>query len=166
MYEYEIPNDLENIKEKFLDVVGDSKVLCAWVAPCKRRNFPSDGQSPVYTSRPDERIVLKKGYTPEQYEDFLRKIDVDYPNFLVGNSWDGKRALKKDHTYQEYSDFLAKTDVRYTTLTWGKFWDGCIWLEDSSWIGRSPDRDVWLERRPSDQEIPEECRESEKSENS
>lgn len=92
-----------NARKEFIDhVSGKSKVLCAKISI----NYPMYDDE---ESEEDYTHILTTGYTPEEYESFLKSIDVDYDSGyggqnLFGNIWykDGTWSSRGEYDGSEW----------------------------------------------------------------
>jgi hypothetical protein len=71
-----------NAKQEFIDFVGNTKVLCAYV---------TYGWG-IWDEEEDRTVNLPCNYTKEQYEEFLNQLDFNYDSgfggqYLFGKIW-------------------------------------------------------------------------------
>lgn len=112
---------LTNAREEFEEelkptiVLGEEEttvetleVLCAWVA------FRNDH----YSYEEEDKIYLKKGYTPGEYEEFLTKIDKNYDSGygtqeLFGHIWltNGEWINRHEYDGSEHWEHVSSPDI-------------------------------------------------------
>lgn len=78
-----------NAKQEFIDFVGNTKVLCAYV---------QHGYSVWRDEEGDEDIIINLpcNYTEEQYEEFLNQLNFNYDNGYGGQNLFGKIWFEND----------------------------------------------------------------------
>lgn len=73
-----------NAKQEFLGMVKDCKVICAMLYEANYYYLHGDGTPYIPWQH-----SLKKGYSEEDYQAFLKSIDFDYYNGYGGQNVDG-----------------------------------------------------------------------------
>ena len=86
-----------NARREFESEVEEFEVRCAWVC------FDE-----IYSFNEENRIYLREGYIPEEYEEFLQKIDREYDagygtQHLTGIIWlkDGNWIVREEYDGSE-----------------------------------------------------------------
>lgn len=98
---------MTNAKEEFISATEGLKVVCAFIQSGISYFLDDDDDQPTF--------ILKKGYTPKDYEQFLNSLDFDYDNgygsqYLYGIVW------------CEYGKWLTRGE-----------YDGSEWWEEHSY---------------------------------
>jgi len=78
-----------NAKEEFLSKVSMEQVICAYI--CSMDDY---GDEP-----PRQNAILKKGFTEEDWNAFLKQIDFNYNNGFGGQELDGCIWLTNNQWY-------------------------------------------------------------------
>lgn len=87
-------------KHEFLNHVDEAKVKACWIVIEPSHRFGSDLE-PLFKRK---HINLPVNYTPEQYEEFLREIDVEYDNGYGGQELWGE-IWYDDGTWSERAEY-------------------------------------------------------------
>lgn len=106
--------DIKNAKREFIDFVNDhdSDVLCAMVDTESTPDFRTKARSE------ERHIILKKGYTPEEYTHFLNQLDFKYDSgfgsqevfgciWFADNSW----AIRNEYDGSEWWEMRHMPDI-------------------------------------------------------
>lgn len=93
---------MTNAKEELLSVLNRTKsvVKCASIST-DRRGYWDDHDN--YVEPPS--ILLKEGYTPAEYEEFLEKLNFEYDGGYGGQELYGRVWLMEDHTWLERGEY-------------------------------------------------------------
>ena len=93
--------DMANAKQELLGALEKVKgvIKCATIKR-DRGYWDDDG---IYTSSP--AILLKEGYTPAEYEEFLEKLNFEYDNGYGGQILHGIVWLMEDNTWIERGEY-------------------------------------------------------------
>ena len=99
--------DMANAKQELLEHLmhlnkKKNKVISIKCATIKRdRGYWDDDD--IYTSSP--AILLKEGYTPAEYEEFLEKLNFEYDNGYGGQILHGIVWLSEENTWYERGEY-------------------------------------------------------------
>ena len=93
--------DMANAKEELLGHLERNKsiIKCATI----KRNAGYWDDNNTYTQK--EPILLKEGYTPAEYEEFLAKLDFKYDSGYGMQELDGTVWLMKEGTWFERGEY-------------------------------------------------------------
>ena len=93
--------DMANAKEELLGHLERNKsiIKCATI----KRNAGYWDDNNTYTQK--EPILLKEGYTPAEYEEFLAKLDFKYDSGYGMQELDGTVWLMKEGTWLERGEY-------------------------------------------------------------
>ena len=88
---------MKNAKEEFLEQVEAKRVLCCEIGT----NEHFDEETGEFVK---DTIILKKGYSEEDLQEFLQKIDFSYDNGYGGQELFGV-IWYKDNTWSERGEY-------------------------------------------------------------
>ena len=93
---------MQNAQEELLHILEKTKsvVKCAYIK-CERGSYWDDNDSYVQPAP----ILLKEGYTPEEYEEFLQKLNFEYDAGYGGQELHGMIWLKEENTWMERGEY-------------------------------------------------------------
>ena len=93
---------MQNAQEELLHILERTKsvVKCAYIK-CERGSYWDDNDSYVQPAP----ILLKEGYTPEEYEEFLQKLNFEYDAGYGGQELHGMIWLKEENTWMERGEY-------------------------------------------------------------
>ena len=93
--------DMANAKQELLGMLErvGGVIKCATIK--RDRGYWDDDD--IYTSSP--AILLKEGYTPAEYEEFLEKLNFEYDNGYGGQILHGTVWLMEDNTWIERGEY-------------------------------------------------------------
>ena len=94
-----------NARDEFIKHVGDNKIKCAYL----HKDF--DWESDDY----EYKCLLKIGYSPEEYEDFLGSLDFSYDNGYGGQELFGT-IWYKDGSWSERGEYDGSEWWEYKTV--------------------------------------------------
>ena len=93
---------MQNAQEELLHILERTKsvVKCATIK-CERGSYWDDNDSYVQPAP----ILLKEGYTPEEYKEFLQKLNFEYDAGYGGQELYGTVWLMEDNTWLERGEY-------------------------------------------------------------
>ena len=93
---------MQNAQEELLHILERTKsvVKCAYIK-CERGSYWDDNDSYVQPAP----ILLKEGYTPEEYKEFLQKLNFEYDAGYGGQELYGTIWLMEDSTWLERGEY-------------------------------------------------------------
>ena len=93
---------MQNAQEELLHILEGTKsvIKCAYIK-CERGSYWDDNDSYVQPAP----ILLKEGYTPEEYEEFLQKLNFEYDAGYGGQELHGMIWLKEENTWMERGEY-------------------------------------------------------------
>jgi hypothetical protein len=91
-----------NAKEELLHVLDrtGSVIKCAAIK-CERDSYWDDSDDYIQPAP----TLLKEGYSPEEYKEFLQKLNFEYDAGYGGQELFGTVWLKKDNTWLERGEY-------------------------------------------------------------
>ena len=93
---------MQNAQEELLHILEKTKsvVKCASIK-CERGSYWDDNDSYVGSAP----IYLLEGYTPEEYKEFLQKLNFEYDAGYGGQELHGTVWLMKENTWLERGEY-------------------------------------------------------------
>lgn len=93
---------MQNALEELLDKLERTKsvIKCAYIK-CERGSYWDDDDSYIQPAP----ISLKEGYTPEEYKEFLQKLNFEYDAGYGGQELYGTVWLMEDHTWLDRGEY-------------------------------------------------------------
>ena len=93
---------MQNAQEELLHILERTKsvVKCAYIK-CERGSYWDDNDSYIQPAP----ILLKEGYTPEEYKEFLQKLNFEYDAGYGGQELYGTIWLMEDSTWLERGEY-------------------------------------------------------------
>ena len=115
-----------NAKEEFLEHIEDKKVLCAYVKKSSEFNQLLEIDEYLFNNgnRPNLGSILHKGYSQEDFDEFLKSIDFEYYNGyggqeLFGTIWyeDGTWSSREEYDGSEWWRHFEVPEILEELLT-------------------------------------------------
>ena len=115
-----------NAKEEFLEHIEDKKVLCAYVKKSSEFNQLLEIDEYLFNNgnRPNLGSILHKGYSQEDFDEFVKSIDFEYNNGyggqeLFGTIWyeDGTWSSRQEYDGSEWWRHFKMPEILEELLT-------------------------------------------------
>jgi hypothetical protein len=115
-----------NAKEEFLEHIEDRKVLCAYIKKSSEIDQLMEIDEYLFNNgdRPNLGSILHKGYSQEDFDEFLKSIDFEYYNGyggqeLFGTIWyeDGTWSSRGEYDGSEWWRHFEVPEILEELLT-------------------------------------------------